>query len=290
MSFDSMEVSIDGARPYELYRFTMGAFSWAYTSAQTAKTFQGETYTPETISRSSLSVDDDVYSGQMTITIPLQHTLVSQFIGGLPTAPMWVTVWKQHEGLTDGEAQLVRKGRVLKLDHDEQAKMTIRPNLSSMRSKGPDPIYQNLCNWILYSSQCGASINWIPLVIDTYDPSDGSILFYADQSDPATDNLDSWSLANSFGYKHPTLMGGMLKHQTTGELVKVVKHAYQNLSGLNYLNLERPFVSTVTNGMTVLAAKGCDRIMNNCRFYGRLSSFMGFPRFRERNPFIDGVF
>lgn len=289
MTFKSQEESVYGGEPFELYRFTMGTSVWTFTSAESPKTFFGEIFAPETISHSSISVNEDVFSGQLEVTLPLQHEITKDFVSGMPAFPMWVSIWKQHEGLGDDQAQLIRKGRILKVDHDEQAKLTVRPNLASMRTKGPGPIYQMPCNWILYSPPCGAVKNWLPLQIDTYDPGDGRILFYANQSAPPDDNLDSYSLANSFGYKRPTLTGGMLQHPATGEMVRVLKHGYQNMQGLNYLNLERPFITPIANGDLVQAAKGCDRIIQHCRAYGRLQSFMGFPRFRPRNPFREGV-
>lgn len=289
MSFQTQEESVYGGEPFELYRFTMGTSSWTFTSAETPKTFIGEIYAPETISHSAISVDNDVFSGQIQVTLPLQHELTKDFISGMPVYPMWVSIWKQHEGLADDQAQLIRKGRILKVDHDDQAKLTVRPNLASMRTKGPGVVYQSACNWILYSPPCGAVKTWLSLQIDAYHPDDGSILFYADQGLPPDQNLDSWSLANSFEYKRPTLTGGMLQHPTTGEMVRVLRHGYQNLSGLNSLQLERPFISPVANGDLVMAAKGCDRIIPHCRAYGRLQSFMGWPRFNARNPFRDGI-
>lgn len=158
-----------------------------------------------------------------------------------------------------------------------------------MRTKGPGPIYQSLCNWIVYSPPCGAVKNWLQLQIDTYHPDDGSILFYADQSASPADNLDAYTLTKTYEYKHPTLTGGALKHPVTGEMVRVLKHGYQNLTGLNSLSLERPFITPIANSDLVQALKGCDRILPHCRAYGRLESFFGFPRFNSRNPFRQGI-
>ena len=103
------------------------------------------------------------------------------------------------------------------------------------------------------------------------------------------DNLDAYTLTKTYEYKHPTLTGGALKHPVTGEMVRVLKHGYQNLTGLNSPSLERPFITPIANGDLVQALKGCDRILPHCRAYGRLESFFGFPRFNSRNPFRQGI-
>jgi hypothetical protein len=127
MSFDSMERSTYGGQPYELYRFVMGTTVWCYTSSQTIKTFQGEYYLPETISHTAVEQNTDVFSGQIEVTLPLQHVVAKGFINSAPPAPMWLTIWKNHEGLGAEEAQIVRKGRVLKATHEQQVSWWFGP-------------------------------------------------------------------------------------------------------------------------------------------------------------------
>lgn len=291
MSFQSQEESVYGGEPFELYRFTMGNSAWTFTSSETPKTFFGDIYAPETISHSAVAVDNDVFSGQIQVTLPLQHEITKDFVSGMPAFPMWVSIWKQHEGLADDQAQLIRKGRILKVDHDEQAKLTVRPNLASMRTKGPNPIYQGSCNWILYSPSCGASKYWIDLTVDAYHPDDGTIIFFADQSAPPISNIDSYTLASLhvYPYKLPKLAGGIIKHPATGEMLRILEHSYENKYGVNCIKLERPFVSPVANGDLLSVTKGCDRIISHCKFWGRLQTYMGFPRFNARNPFREGI-
>ncbi len=295
MSFDSMERSAYGGKPYELYRFVMGTTVWCYTSSQTIKTFNGEFYLPETISHTAVEQNTDVFSGQIEVVLPLQHVVAKGFVNSAPPAPMWLTIWKNHEGIADNEAQIVRKGRVLKATHEQTVKLIVRPSLSSSRTKGPAPIYQGACNWHLYSSACGATINWITLSV--YDigsqPTSDSFYFLADPAAAPAVNLDAYALKNNFGYRMPTLAGGILQNPLTGEMVRISRHISERVGSpvlvQNSLTLEVPLSTPIANGDTFYVTKGCDKTLNNCRFWGRLQSYMGFPRFRGRDPFKQGI-
>lgn len=294
MSFDSMERSTYGGQPYELYRFVMGTTVWCYTSSQTIKAFQGEYYLPETISHTAVEQNTDVFSGQIEVTLPLQHVVAKGFINYAPPAPMWLTIWKNHEGLTADEAQIVRKGRVLKATHEQNVKLVVRPSLSSTRTKGPAPIYQGACNWHLYSPACGATINWITLTVFDIGSMPTSDFFYflADPTEDPSVNLDAYALKNSFGYRMPTLAGGLLQNPLTGEMVRISRHTSEHDGpplSTNSLQLEVPLSTPIANGDTFYVTKGCDKTLNHCRFWGRLQSYMGFPRFRGRDPFKQGI-
>ena len=79
--FTDLEYSVDSGEPFELYEFTRGVWSLYLTTRKTEFYVHDlQIYEPASITRGKIEHGEDPSRDQITITLPRNHDLVSEFI------------------------------------------------------------------------------------------------------------------------------------------------------------------------------------------------------------------
>lgn len=155
MTFAARETSTASGLPYEMYLFTTATGSWFLTSADEIKTYNGATYTPTTVKRTQTSQGQEAKSGEVRVSIPRDHAIAALFIGFIPATPLFLTIYRAHDGDTDTVVNFT--GRVMLAKFGDTCEMTCAPEQQLLQRPIPGPMYQAPCNRILYSTRCGVN-------------------------------------------------------------------------------------------------------------------------------------
>lgn len=284
MSFDALETSVYGSAPFDLYKFTMGDQAWYLTDGDEARVYQTQTYAPTAIKCTEIEQNRETNSGQIEVTIPLESELVAEFIAFVPPSPMWLTIYSGHDG--DSEINVRFKGLVVQAKFDSECTIFIKPQLAAIRKKIPAPVYQQSCNRMHYSPQCGATeasgafgsswtlpvsaISGLDVTLDMAFGSDAYIYWW--------NTFLGYSLMPSTKLTTPSLAWGMLQ-APSGQRMMIAAHDTYNV-----VTLKAPVVGLQV-GDTVKVVRGCRRTLANCAFYGRTASFMAADVMPKKNPF-----
>jgi len=284
MSFDAMETSRYGGKPYELFRFTMGITSWQYTSGETSRTHPTHgVFAPEVIDHSEVTYSSEASSGTITVNLPKSNPVAAQFISFSPPDPVWLTIFAGH----DGDAEIVTRfrGKVAKAEFPRECTLTILPESASIRKKIPSMVYQQPCNRMLYSASCGATTTGNLWTLKVGALSGDGLTITVDQA--ATESTayvaywqTQWS-ANADTNGPPSLAWGYMVSPTSQRMM-IGRHP-----AWNQIVLKAP-IPGVAVGTVVTVVRGCRRTTKHCKHFGRLQSFNGFDQFPSKNPF-DGV-
>lgn len=157
MPFDTVERSIDGARPVELYEFRREAFVWRYTSAAVDYTQDFQLFRRAAIRRGSFEQSGELAKSGLRLTLDPELEVVTQYRAGPPSDAVTLTIRQVHEG--DGQPIVLWSGRIVSVSpwRDGQAEMVLEPVYTSIRRTGLRRLYQRQCPHVLYSGACGVN-------------------------------------------------------------------------------------------------------------------------------------
>lgn len=269
MTYDSREVSRYSGAPYELYRFQTETASWFLTTADEPKTYLGEVYTPETLDRTATSQGSEIQSGTMTITIAISHPISQLFVPYIPATPLFVTVFRAHDGEPDSETVVAFVGRVTSASFDDFAELTCSPEQAILKTVIPTPRYQKQCNRTLYDAGCGIDRE-LYKVVGILSSVTGVVLQAPQFATKPFDRLAaSW------------LQTGYIEIGTQRRMI--VLHAADKIT------LLAPMPGLVV-GSAVTAYAGCMRTYKVCRTsFLNPDKFFGFEWIPAVNPFTQGL-
>lgn len=276
MSFDALESSTAGGRPYELYKFTSGTRAWYITSGDTVRTHMGQTYAPDTIDRDDIELNQETTSGTIEVRLPLSSELAKEFIPYLPPEPMWLTIFAGHDG--DSDVIVRRKGRVVDAKFGDVCKLTVAPQTVAVRKKIPPAVYQQSCNRIHYSPACGAGT-----LGNSWSAKIGSIDGLEITVDLAASESALYNAAWEFYWpreeaEYPRLAYGYMV-SPDGRRMMISRHI-----DLGVFEIKAP-VPGLAVGDVVQVFRGCRRTFDHCKFYSRTGQFLGFDIMPQKNPF-----
>ncbi len=258
----------NGARPRQLFFFSMDNQSWAYAGGpDTAVLHLGVTYTPEVIALEAYTQSLNEQSPVLKININADADVCSQFVGFMPVKPMYVRGFKYDED--DDEYRLNLLGEVASNSFDETTGMcALAVNLSSSKTQRniPWPAYQKPCNRSLYETGCDVNRE------DYRVPSTlTSVVGTSITAPEFATKPDGWFLA------------GYVK-SASGEARLVVYHEGP------LLVLQAPFFKTKP-GEDADAYAGCDLRRTTCKDkFNNFHRWMGFAWVPSENPFTSNVF
>lgn len=262
MTYSAYDSSVEGGMPVELYRFNQGPLEWNYTSSAEPVLYLSTTYTPEAITRSSISQTGEMAKDGISLVFPRDNEFAAQFLGQTPDLTTTLTLYRGH--LTDGDAEFVAywKGRAV-AGSAAGAEVTVECEsvFTSMRRSGLRARFQRTCRHSLYGSACGL------------DKASYAVPAYIQSS-------TSFTLVNNASSLQPdgTYTGGMVELES-GAMRFIVNHVGDTLY------LSRPFAESV-NGQTVSIFPGCDHLKSTCiTKFNNLLNFGGFPYIPNINPF-----
>jgi hypothetical protein len=160
-SFESLETSVEGSVPIEVYRFVIGGETFLYTSTEDELTIGTDVYQPTPIDRSTFSQGPDDRAQLVTFTLPQLNEFVVRYLSVAPGAPATVTVIQlQRNEVPTFDTQIVRfQGRVrsVRYTDDDLAEVGVQSQEYALSRTIPTRVYSMQCNLMLYSPDCGAS-------------------------------------------------------------------------------------------------------------------------------------
>lgn len=253
------DLLLQRSTPIELYRFTTQTRAWYYTSAAYEVTYEGDTYKPSSIKRSSIKNSINLLNDGVSLVFPLGDEFASQFIGFAPEELFNVEIFRD-DGSEDWE--LYWPGRIVAVKV-ERRKISIEcmSNFSTVRRPGLRARYEYQCRHALYSGRCGLS--------DTSWRVTGSVI----------GGSDSTIIVGEAGvYDDGYFTGGKVT-LADGSARFIVDHVDDNIE------LNRPFENAPT-GLLVYLFAGCDHQFETCRDkFSNQDNYGGFPYIPDRTPF-----
>ena len=281
MSFDGLQTSRYLGEPYELYRFVSGTIVWQITSGEVERTHPTHgLFTPEVVHRTEIAQHQETNAGEIQVMLPLSSSIAQEFIVGVPANPIWLTIFAGHDG--DSEIVTRFRGEVAKATFEEECTLVVQPETVALRKKVPGPVYQQACNRVLYSPDCGANMaanSWtvkvlsvaadgVTVSVDTGAPESAAYVAYWGTN---------WS-ASADTAGPPSLAWGFAQ-DADGHRMMIGSHPSANAFVL------KTRLYGLAAGSVLTVVRGCRRTVKHCFFHGRLTNFMGFDRFPAKNPF-----
>jgi uncharacterized phage protein (TIGR02218 family) len=154
MTYTARETSTYLGAPYELYKFTTLDNAWYLTSADEPKIYLANTYTPTPILHTPSQQSAELKSGAIKITIPHDHAIAQQFISYIPNTPMFLTIYRAHDGDPDGETVVHWIGKITLASFDDDCELNGAPEQEALKKRVPFMKYQRQCNRILFAPGC----------------------------------------------------------------------------------------------------------------------------------------
>jgi uncharacterized phage protein (TIGR02218 family) len=156
MSFDIKEASQYSGQPRELYWFMRGVESWAYSSGITEDVeMDSQVFQPlPGLSRSNIKDAAERGQAQLTVTMPRDALIAKEFIGIPNIEPVWLYVYRVHEGEID--FRITWQGRIRVVEFQgNNAKITLDNIKGSTKKSALRALYQNQCNHFTFDANCG---------------------------------------------------------------------------------------------------------------------------------------
>ena len=271
MSYSAFETSPELGQPVEVYRFTAGAQSWFYTSAESEVTLSATLYLPETIARGVITDGPEERGANFELTVPGTNPIARMFILTVPGVRVRVEVLRFHRNDTPTpEVIRIFDGYVMSVSFQENmkvAKMACRPAIAVLGRTIPRFTFQAQCNHVLYDTGCG---------VDSTDPA-----FRASGKSVTGSDGNELMVAGLGSFVDGWFDGGFVEVIGSGDVRLVLSHVGGTLT------LLLPFATTPD---TVNVYAGCEHIIQVCG-----SKFANVPRFGghafvpPKNPFQTGI-
>lgn len=289
MSYQSEEDSQSDGNAFELYKFQTDVGNLTQTSANSPIIFNLETYDPESISRTALSVDggeDDPPT--LRVTLPRSHPVPLRYIQSLPPDKDVITIFRGHIGAVTPAAdnsfsipsnQVVQyfEGFISTVEFsDSEAKLTLVASNSVFTRSIPKKNFRNLCNHLLYDGGCGVVEAPFQQLV-TVTGITGNVLTLAGVPALGSPTPNPPQLIDG-----PYYDGGILTQAATGDtrMIQVLTRGATDDALLLF-----PFQSLGVGSILTLSP-GCDHSIATCRAkFGNAPRYGGFPFVPTDNPF-----
>jgi uncharacterized phage protein (TIGR02218 family) len=265
VTFTARETSRYSGAPYELFQFTTQDSFFRYTGADEAKIFSGVTFAPEAIAHTEPSQGVELKSGTLKVTVPLSNPVAQQFLAYMPSTPMFLTIYRAHDGDPDNETVVYWQGKVTKAAFYDYCELNCAPEQEDLKRPIPNQRYQPQCNRILFSPDC--TVNKLSFrVAATLTSVNGAVIQAAAFATQPN------------GYFN----GGYI--ELNNERRMILNHAG------NTLTLIAP-VNDLTVGTQVFAYPGCNQQFNgDCvQKFNNGVNFFGFEWIPTNNPFVGSI-
>lgn len=274
MSYDSDERSISQNRPIDLLLIqspSLGTFG--HTSHTSSITVGPFSFTPSTLDRSAIQVNQDAAGRELIVSLPITHPVVLRFCAtGIPEQAVTITLFRMQE--VSGQTQqqwtgfatgLRVVGHMAEIRVPSQMDDALKVRLPVIRA-------QKICNHVLFDNYCS--------------PSPGT-----NGPDPAAFRVSTTVVSQSIAPGVVTLavasVGGNpddwatfgdVNHVASGQRSFIVDHTGTSLK------LDKPLVNvSVGDALTITA--GCAHDNVTCR--DKFSNILNFGGFPEINSLIN---
>jgi len=276
MTYTSQETGIESGQPVEIYRFTLGATMFTYTSAEDDVVVSGTTYTAAPVSRRSISVDRNENNQSLRVELPGDNVFVRRYIGVVPGQRAELVIQRYHRN--DGgtpEVITIFNGFVTAVTFEndgQKATIDALPIQAAVSRPMPRFKFTGLCNHVLYDEQCQV------------DENSSSFRF---TGTVASVNSSGTTLtvtgAAAFNADPDFFVAGFIQSAAGDDFRAVLAQSGDDL----VINL--PFATDPT-GSSVIVLAGCDHTIETCDSkFNNLTRFGGFNFIPALNPFESGI-
>jgi uncharacterized phage protein (TIGR02218 family) len=277
MTFEVFESSARQGRPVELFEFTQGSQVWRYTAYDQDYSWDGETWTAETIRRGRIRQSGKADQAGVDLKFPRTNSLAAAFLTGLMEQITSLTVWRGHVGDPDEEFVVSWKGRVVGAEGDgPEINLSCESIFTSLRRQGLRRRWQRNCPHALYGRGCN---------LDKAAFAEGPFI-------PTAVNGLSVTVPDAALQPNGWYTGGMLEAENSYRFIL----AHEG----DQVVLSRPFIALADaiagagwgkswgkwwGGPGVVLYPGCDRTEATCNSkYANGLNFGGWRYIPQKNP------
>ena len=281
MTFEAFEESTEGSQPIEIYKFTLGAQIFKYTSAEDTITIGADIYLPIAISRGNLKQGPEERDTVLEIEVPTDNAFAGLYLSIVPGDRAKCVVQRvQRPDFPGPEVVTIFTGFVQGVRYTNQGKtatIAAVPTISVTSRSIPRFTYLSLCNHVLYDTGCK---------VDETDPTfllDNALVTAVSGNTITVAGVAAKGASDFFVSGFVSAFGGSDHRPVLAQ------------SG-DVLTLLLPFPSDIT-GTTVDVLAGCDHTIAVCdsKFFtsedltSNVINFGGFAFVPTRNPFETGL-
>lgn len=266
MAFDTLERSIFGGSPIELYEFFILGQAWRYTTDDRTVTFNGADYlAAPLLMRDSIRVTGNIDRSTFTVKVRGDFPIADEFRVAPPSEPVQLRIYKKHRG--DSDFIINWRGRVNGCVWEEDvAVLQCTPITSSMKQPGLRRAYSLQCPFALYDSACRVDRNEFIVVGEVTAMSGLDITL-----DTAAGLDTDWFAGGYVLWENAT--GRQDTRMVTASTAAGVLTVQNTTIGLEV-------------GSVLQAYPGCDHNISTCvSKFNNSERFGGFPFIPKTNPF-----
>lgn len=274
MSYQSLETSQQSGAPLELFEFLIGGQFFRYTSAEREVTYDGKTWSPESISRGSTQFSQERDATLLKLRLPTSNEIAQKYTDIVPTNRLELTIYRLHTTDTPTpEIVTFWKGFVHNVRFlNKVTEFDCEPIQNLFSQEIPRQTYQNLCNHVLFDANC-------QVVKATFSDS---VTVSSISSDGVTLVLNSLSTARP---SDTTFYLGGYVERANGDKRLILDYIFAS----DTVRILLPFQGLAVSE-TVTARAGCKHSVLVCKTkFNNVVNYGGFPWIPRRNPFTSGL-
>lgn len=267
MSFSAYESSTEDGRPITLYRFTLGATVWRYTSHdKDVLLLDGTLWKSVAISDEGIKQSGEAASDAMNITAPISIGPVQAHLSTPPSQAIQVVILRKHEGSDDVTAAWAGEIMQVNTATPGQTRITCETTAVSMRREGLRLAWQRTCPYALYDAvTCKVNKAAFGHEFTVFGRDGFSIITIGTSAFPV-----GWFSGGFIQWMHP---------------VRGAEYRGINSHNGDMLGIFGS-VDDIYEGLRVMVYPGCSRTAASCRDkFNNLDNYGGVPHMPGRSPF-----
>lgn len=259
MSYTVRESSDYSGHPLELYRFSMGAQQWLFTSADHVVTYGEDDYQPIFIKRGGFNKGSDARKSTMDIEVAASNPLALLFRTGWLTGILVITIYRHHN--EDSEFSVLWKGRITGCKWSGSVATLVSDSVFTLFQRaGLRRVYQVGCPHVLFGEACTLNAASWQIAETVTAVSDRQI-----------------TAAGISAYGSGYFLGGML--QFGDELRLITSHTGDIVTLVDS-------IGGLVEGEAVTLWPGCAHTMHAClNKFNNIDNYGGLPFLPTKNPF-----
>lgn len=271
MTYSSQEISTQDGRPIALYQFYYGNTYWRYCTADEDKTVGKDDDGNPMVWLAHTITDEGVTQGgsdqnDLQITVQANNPVAALFRNSTPSGKVWLTVRRYHLGDPDTEVPLLWSGTVVNATLVDKATIQLmcRSLGGTYDRNGLRLAWDRSCPHPLYGVGCyvDKSLHAYPRTIATVTGTN----FTCTAHSPAEEG---------------SFTGGFVEwERDDGSLDR---RGIELQSGNDFRVLGT--TDGLEIGTEVTIYPGCVRTTTNCKLFGNLKNYGGFPHLPGKSPF-----
>ncbi len=233
----------------ELYLFNVGEGYYACTPSLKSKTFQGRTYEPTIVTRSSLNLTDNSQKSTITFKFTIANGRAKALLGSMPEQPIRIRIYRDETLYWEGTVISVRRTFLA-------VEVTCDTTDAAVVNGGINYRATPYCNHRLYSPACGV------------DPTFWVVKFNVEAR---TDILYIPGLTQTDGYFDN---GGAIMAGQARRIIKQEGHLI--------------YLSQAFNGILIGEISlypGCRLTETACKGFNNIANGLMFARMPQKDPF-----